>query len=249
MTKNTGLGDNFYCGGYDLSGDVNSINIASPLAVDDLTGIDKFAFERTGLARDGAMEWVAFMNAAAGQAHPVLSALPRTDVVASYFRGTTLGNPVASLVGKQINYDLSRADSGALRLQVQALANAYGLEWGKSLTAGKRTDTAATNGSSIDSAASLSFGAQAYLQVFDAQGTDVTVKIQDSADNSNWTDVSGLAFTALTGASDHTTQRIVISNTSTVRRYIRAITTTSAGFTSLTFAVAISKNEIAGVSF
>jgi hypothetical protein len=246
--KETGLGDNFYSDGYNLSGDVNSITIASPMAVDDgVTGIDKSAVERLGLHRDGAMEWVVLMNPAAGQAHPVVSALPTSDVVASYFRGTTLGNPVASLVGKQIDYNLNRADSGALRGNVQALANSFGLEWGRSLTAGRRTDSAATNGASIDTTASADFGAQAYLHVFAFTGTDVTVKIQDSADDSSFADVASLGFTQVTSAP--TSQRIAIANTATVRRYVRAVTVTTGGFTSVTFAVMINKNEIAGVSF
>lgn len=248
MTKQTGMGDNFYVGGYDLSGDVNSLSqIACPREVDDVTAITELANERVYLRRDGVIEWITYMNTAAGQAHPVLAALPRTDEAVAYFRGTTLGNPVAAMVAKQINYDGNRADNGALRFSTQAQANAYGLEWGRSLTAGKRTDTAATNGASIDTLASASFGAQAYLQVFALTGTDVTVKIQDSADNSSFTDVTGLSFTQVTAAP--TTERKATANTATIRRYLRAVTVTSGGFTSATFAVAINKNPVAGVLF
>lgn len=248
MTKQTGMGDNFYVGGYDLSGDVNSLsNISSPYEIDDVTAITQFANERVLLRRDGSMEFVTYMNIAAGQAHPVLSALPRTDVAVAYFRGTTLGNPAACMVAKQINYDGNRADSGALRFTTQAQANSYGLEWGKSLTAGKRTDTSATNGSSIDTTGALNFGAQAYLQVFSFTGTDATVKIQDSADNSSFADVTGLSFTQITAAP--TSERKATSNTATIRRYLRAVTVTTGGFSSLAFAVVINKNSVAGVTF
>lgn len=241
MGKEWGGGDNFYVDGYDLSGDINSLgNISCPMATEDNTGIDKYAVERKGLLHDGHMDWVAYFNPATGQAHPKLSALPTADVVASYFRGTILGGPVASLVGKQLNYDGNRADNGSLRMNAAADANAYGLDWGRSLTAGKRTDTTATNGSSIDTTASLAFGAQAYLHVFAVTGTSVTVKIQDSADDSSFTDVTGLTFTAATGL---TSQRLQTGRTATIRRYLRAVTTGT--FTNAVFAVMITKNKVA----
>lgn len=248
MTKTSGLGDNLYAGGYDLSGDIGSLSkIQGGNKPIEVTGIDKSAPERIGGVRDGSMSWSSFFNTALGRAHPVLSALPTADVVATYCRGTTLGNPCASLVAKQLNYDGNRTNSGDFTFAVDAEANSFGLEWGLLLTAGLRTDTAATNGTSIDTAASLSFGAQAYLQVTAFTGTDVTVKIQDSADNSSFTDVAGMAFTQVTAAPF--TQRIATSNTATIRRYLRAVTVTTGGVTSVTFAVQVTKNEIAGVSF
>jgi hypothetical protein len=248
MTKSGGLGDNFYSGGYDVSGDIGSVDkIQGGTKPIDVTAINKSAFERIGGVRDGSMSWKAFFNITAGQAHPVLSALPTADVVATYCRGTTLGSPCASLVAKQLNYDGNRAQSGEFTFSVDAEASAYGLEWGVLLTAGLRTDTAATNGTGVDTTALASFGAQAYLQVTAFTGTDVTVKIQDSADNVAFADVTGLSFTAVTAAPF--TQRLATSNTATIRRYVRAVTTTSAGVTSVTFAVHLTKNEIAGVVF
>lgn len=164
-----------------------------------------------------------------------------------YARGTTLGNPAACMTCKQLDYNPTRAAGGMLTISVSAQSNGYGLEWGRLLTAGLRTDTAATNGTSIDGGGSTAFGAQAYLQVTAFTGTDVTVTIQDSADNSSFTAVTGLAFTATTAA--HTFQRIATSNTATIRRYLRAVTSTSAGFTSATFAVVVVRNPIANQQF
>ncbi len=248
MTKTGGLGDNFYSGGYDLSGDIGSVDkIQGGQKPIEVTGINKSAFERIGGLRDGSMSWKAFFNTGIGQAHPVLSALPTADVVATYCRGTVLGNPCASLVAKQLNYDGNRSQSGDFTFSVDAQANSFGLEWGLLLTAGLRTDTAATNGTGVDTAASAAFGAQAYLQVTAFTGTDVTVKIQDSADNVTFADVTGLTFTQVTAAPF--TQRLATVNTATIRRYVRAVTVTTGGVTSVTFAVHITKNEIAGVAF
>jgi len=245
MTKQSGLGDNLYVTGYDLSGDIGSLaTVGGGPAALPVTGIDKSAFERIGGRRDGLMEFSSYFNPSSAQAHPRLGSLPTTDVALMYARGTSLGSPAACMYAKQANYDGSYADDGSFTFKVSALANTYGLEWGRLLTAGKRTDTGATNGSSIDTLASAAFGAQAYLQVFSVTGTSVTVTIEDSADDSNWTPVTGLAFTAATGI---TTQRLATANNATIRRYIRAVT--SGTFNPATFAVAIVKNEIAGQVF
>jgi hypothetical protein len=89
------------------------------------------------------------------------------------------------------------------------------------------------------------FGAQAYLQVTAFAGTSVTAAVQDSADNSSWAPVTGLTFTAVTAAP--AAQRLATANTATLRRYLRVVTTGT--FTSATFAVAIMRNPVAGVSF
>jgi hypothetical protein len=246
MTKSSGLGDNFYVGGNDVSGDINSLGkISGTLATLTVTGIDKSAHERLGGHRDGAIDFVAYFNPSG--VHPVLSALPTADVQASYRRSTVLGAPAAEIVAKQVNYDGTRQADGSYTFACALQANGYGLEWGQQLTAGLRTDTAATNGASIDTGGSLSFGAQAYLQVTAFTGTDVTVKIQDSADNSSFSDVTGLTFTQTTAAPG--TQRIATANTATIRRYLRAVTVTTGGVTSVTFAVTVVKNSVAGVTF
>lgn len=245
MSKQSGLGDNLYVDTYNLSGDVGSLGrIGGGPAALEVTGLDKSAYERLGGKRDGGMDFTAFFNDAAAAEHLALRGLPTADRIVSYFRGTTLGNPVASMVAKQINYDPSRPADGSLTFNVQAQANTYGLEWGRSLTAGRRTDGAATNGASIDTTASRDFGAQAYLHVFAFTGTSATIKIQDSADNAAWADVAGLGFTLVTGA---TSERIAIANTATVRRYVRVITT--GVFSNCEFACMVNKNESAGVAF
>jgi hypothetical protein len=249
MAKTSGLGDNLYVGGYDLSGDIQAVDTihGGPAAL-DFTDITLSAMARQGGVRDGGISATTFFNAATSRAHPVIGALPTADVGVMYCRGTTLGNGAACCVGKQIGYDPTRDDAGNLTLKTEVQSNGYGLEWGRLLTAGIRTDTAATNGSSIDTLASAAFGGQAYLQLFAFSGTDVTIKIQDSANDSTFADVTGLAFTQVTTGTRQT-QRIAIANTATLRRYVRVATITTGGVTSVSFAVVINKNSSAGVTF
>lgn len=245
MGKQSGLGDNLYVAGYDLSGDIGSLQrIAGGPAPWAVTGINKSAFERIGVKRDGGIEYSAFFNKSAGQAHPRLSALPTADQVITYCRGTSIGSPAACLVGKQINYDPTRGEDGSLTIAVQALANGFGLEWGEQLTAGLRTDTSGTNGTSFDFGAATSLGWQAYLQVTAVTGTSVTVTLEDSANNTDFAVFTGSAFAAATGPG---TERLQGAAAATVRRYVRAVS--SGTFSSATFSVVFVKNKDVAVSF
>lgn len=242
MAKQSGLGDNFYIDGYDVSGDVQALdNISCPTGTLEDTGIDKSAIERLPAHRDGAMGGSTFFNDAALAQHVALKAMSRNDVQVYYARGTTIGNPAAAMVAKQLNYDGTRADDGSLTFKFDALANAFGLDWGKQLTAGKRTDTGATNGTGVDfGTGSTAFGLQAYLQVFSFTGTSATITVQESSDNGGgdaFAAVTGGAFTTVTG---RTTERIQTARGLTVERYLRVVTTGT--FSSLVFAVMVNRN-------
>ena len=151
MTKTSGLGSHFFVGGCDLSGDTSALDqIRGGPALLDVTGIVKFAHERIGGLRDGSMQFTTFFNNGPGAEHAALSPLPTADEIGSAMIGSTLGNPVASINGKQIGYDPTRDTSGNLTEKTQIQGNGFGLEWGVALTAGPRTDTAATNGASFD---------------------------------------------------------------------------------------------------
>lgn len=248
MAKTSGLGDDYFHGGYHIGGDIRDVAVNGGPGLLDVTDITQSAHSRLGGLRDGHMALTSYHDPSAGQSHAAFSSLPRTDVIMTYLRGQAIGNPAACLNAKEISYDATRANTGELTFKVSGEGNAFGLEWGIQLTAGARTDTSAVNGTSSDTLASAAFGGQAYLQAVSFTGTDVTVTIQDSADNTSFANVTGLSFTQITGSTP-LAQRISISNSSTIRRYVRAITTTSGGFTSFTFQVTLVKNATAGQVF
>lgn len=244
MGKQSGLGAAFYIDGYDLSGDIGSLSrINNAKNVLECTGIDKSAMERLHGLGDGGMEFTSYHNDTAGQAVPVLKTMPTTDRIATYLHRLTIGASAAACIAKQIDYAPNRGADGSLTYNTTVESNGFGMEWGNTLTAGKRTDTGATNGAAVDFEASTNFGLQAYLHVFSFTGTDATVKLQMD-DNSNFTsatDVVGGGFTAVTSGPQ--AQRIQTARTYTVERYLRVVTTTSAGFSSLIFAVVVKKNN------
>ncbi len=252
MTKLSGLGQALYVGGRDVSGDIGSISsIGSSRAVQDVTGIDKYAMERLSLLADGEMSFSAFLNAATDQAHDAFKALPDADTQMMYFMSTTLGAPVGALNAKRVDYAPSRGNDGSITIAINGMSNGDAIEWSRGLTAGKRTDTGATvasSGTSIDlngiGGPTLDFGAVAYLQVFAITGTDATVDLQDSADNSSFATIASMSFAQVTAAP--ASERVESPLDGTIRRYVSVATATSAGFTSLQFAVCFMRRETAG---
>lgn len=237
MSKQSGLGDALYVSGYDLSGDITAIGtIAGGPDPRECTAIDKSGMERIGGVRSGSIVCTSWFDSANNGAHDRYSALPTTNQLVSYKRSTLLGAPSADLLALQVGYEGERSDDGDLTFEVESLSTGgYPLEWGKQLTAGKRTDGTATNGAGVDWGASSAFGIAAYLHVFAFTGTSVTVKIQESGDNGvgdPWADVAGAAFTAATGV---TFQRVQTGTGLTVERWLRAVTTGT--FTNTVFAV------------
>lgn len=241
MPKSSGLGDNLYIAGYDLSGDVGAVtSISGTTALLDSTGINKSNAERLPGLGDSGIAFNAFFNDAALAEHVALKARGAgAEQIVSYFRGTTIGNATASHTARQVSYDGNRGVDGSLVFAIQTTGSAgLGLEYGVMLTAGKRTDTGATAGTALDNGAASSAGLVAYLHVFSFTGTSVTVKIQESSDNSGdaYADVTGGSFTAATG---RTSQRIATSSGLAVERYLKV--TTAGTFSSAVFAVAVTR--------
>lgn len=239
MAKQTGLGDNFYVGAYDLSGDIGAVqNIQTSRALIDTSALTQSGYERLLGRADGQMAFTAYFNPAAGQAHPVLSAVGTASgtaagTVVSYAHGSTVGNDMASLDSKQVDYNVAVAADQSISVTATAqAANGAPVEWGLMLTSGKQTFASAGSATStIDGGGATSFGAAATLHAFSIASGTATVAVQDSADNASFTDVSGMTWTvSAAGAS-----RIATTKTATIRRYRRI--NTSGTFTNLVCAL------------
>jgi hypothetical protein len=145
MSKTSGLGDRFIVGGYDISGDINALDkISATVATLDVTDITQLAHARLTGHRDGAINVTSYMSITGTGPFvqdPPLPSLPTTDTIASYCRGTTVGNAAASISAKQVDYNPTRDNKGGLTFKTQCVGNAYGLEWGIELTPGVFTST------------------------------------------------------------------------------------------------------------
>lgn len=244
MSKESGLGNNFYLDGVDLSGDTNSLSrISKSMDLLDFTGIDKSAYERKAGQLDGAIDWKSFWNPT-GANLSLDDTFARIDRVVSFFHRPTLGVIAASIVAKQADYKPNRGADGSLLSDVKTEANAFWLDWGLACTAGKRSDTGATNGTGVDFnswGGGNAFGLQAYLQVFSFTGTSVTIKLQGSSDNAvgdPYADITGGAFTVVSSAPQ--SQRLATARNQAIERWVRVVTTGT--FSQCTFAVMVTAN-------
>lgn len=245
MAKASGLGDLLFVEGYDLSGDIGAVQgISAPSAVLDVTGINKSAHERIYGLYDGQLSFSHYFNDATGAEHDVLKAKGAgADRVASYFKGSAIGNAAFCMVAKQMNFDWTRNNDGSLQGTSQFNANGYGLDYCTQLTAGKRTDASATNGSSHNNSAASTTGLGGYCHVFSLASGSPTVKVQSSSDDGAgdaFADVSGATFGVVAAGVGY---HFVTSLTASIEQYLRVVT--SGTFSNLVFAVAVTRYPVA----
>tara|TARA_Y100000310_G_C20543844_1_gene744627 strand:- start:138 stop:884 length:747 start_codon:yes stop_codon:yes gene_type:complete len=235
MAKKSGLGQELYIHGYDLSGDVGSLDsVGSPREQLEVTAINKSARERIFGLSDGSLSFNSFFNDATGQEHAALSGLPTADRIICWNMGGTRGDASYCLTAKQVNYDGSRGTDGSLAFTVGAVANGIAPDWCQTLTSGQETHGSAGSSTSRDDSAATSAGLIAYLEIVDCDSGTPTVTIQQSSDNGSgdaWATV--LSFTAVGYASAPTAERVTVSGA--VERYLRV--TTTGTFSNLDFVV------------
>jgi len=101
-----------------------------------------------------------------------------------------------------------------------------------------------TNYASVDETdVSTAEGWVAFLHVSAFSGwTNATIKLQDSADNAAFADITGATFAVVTGA---TKERLEGAATAVVRRYVRAVCTTTGVSGSVTFQVTLARRGYA----
>ena len=241
MAKKSGIGQQFYLQGVDMSGDVGSLSsIATPRGIQVVTGIDRDAFERILTQTDGAISFSAFLNDVAGGTHLTLGALPITDVHIMYMTGETLGDPTFCMVGKQVNYDPTRAADGSLTIAVDAkLSAGEPAEWCRMLKSnGTHASATDETGHLVDSGGvQTTKGGVGYLQHFSAASGTVEYDIEDSSDSTNGIDgawANLLAFSDVATPYTPIAERVEV--TGAVEKYVRC--STNGTFTTAVLAMA-----------
>lgn len=125
MAKESGLGwttleiDDSGGVARDIKNDITNFEFAIPRAVQESTGVDKFATERILLLGDFSATYNGVFNDASNQSHDVLKTVASTSVsrtVTMVVSGQTLANECLIT-----DYNLTRADSGELTWQAPAV--------------------------------------------------------------------------------------------------------------------------------
>lgn len=154
-------------------------------------------------------------------------------VVLVFPQGDTLGNDAWGTVAIGTGFNITANLGSAVMVTGAAQCNVGAELLTSHHPLAASTDTTAS--SSVDGGASTTTGGVGYLEVTAFNGTDITVKVQDSADNVTFADL--LSFTAVTAANSK--ERKALSAGATVRRYTRD--GRSGTFTSCTYAMAFGR--------
>lgn len=114
-----------------ISNDVGDFTIATPRAVQDTTGVDKYAHERLLLLADGTVQLKGVFNAAANMSHAVLSSVPSTSVTRTVLiTPTAVSTPNLSMEMLFSSYDVARGNGGELTWSADAaLENGTAPTW------------------------------------------------------------------------------------------------------------------------
>lgn len=98
-----------------ISNDITDFNYALPRAVQDITGVDKFAFERLLLLADYSIQMNGVFNNAANQSHDVFRTISSTSVNRAVILALTVGAVTSTLTNNCVltDYQLKRAAGGA----------------------------------------------------------------------------------------------------------------------------------------
>jgi hypothetical protein len=103
----------------DISNDVTDWTLATPVNLQDITGIDKSAHERLALLRDMTVSLKGIFNSAAAFSHIVFSTVTTTAVARSTAIAPTSnhGTPLLTCNVLYSTYNITRAADGALTWQ------------------------------------------------------------------------------------------------------------------------------------
>ena len=223
-------------GAFDLTSYFNSFSfsketnaISTTMFGDDnesyISGIDTASLDLTGLFDGGTDANDEELTNAFG----VTTSTP----LSIFQNGTTAGQPCVLLDSKIQNYTIDSSVSEAVGIS----SNFTGNDFGRGLSLYALTNTSATaNTTAVDFGSSTTFGGQAFLHCTAHSSANIAVKLQSSADNASFADVTAGGFTAITGT---TSERI--APTGTINRYVRLVITVTSG--SATFQVSFSPNK------
>jgi len=116
-----------------ITNDVTNYQFTTPRAVQDTTGVDKYANERILLLADYTVTLNGVFNTASNMSHAVFSTIPSTSVIRSVEIdpiGTTSGYPKLVVNTLLTDYQITRANTGELTWQVPgSLADGNAPAW------------------------------------------------------------------------------------------------------------------------
>jgi hypothetical protein len=216
-----------YVNGYDLTSYFKGVKAEGNLDPAESSALGDSSKKFIAGLQGGQISGDGMHDETAGAITPVLTAAISTeDSEVTYFQnGDTIGTQGHGIQGEETSLKLDSPVDDVVACAFEAQSD-KGLERVVSLRAAATTQTAGTtNSAGVDNSVGSSAGASGYLHVFAYGGAGtVAVKVQDSTDDSTYTDL--LTFTNVT--ANGVSERQYVAGT--VKRYLRAqIIKTGAG--------------------
>lgn len=227
-----GKGGAVIWGATDLSAYLNNVDAAATADTAEVTCFGSSSKSYVAGTRDATLSLSGFFDGGVGAVDEVLSAaLAGTAAVTIAPAGAgAIGNRAQLANVIHTGYTVTAPVGDAVSISAEAQVSG-GLAGGIIL-ADLTARTATGNTTANDNAASSVGGAVAHLHCTAFTGTNITIKVQHSADNSTWVDLITFAQLTATGSERK-------SATGTINRYLRV--NIAGTFTTATFAVAIAR--------
>lgn len=248
MAIRGGLGQAFFFGGYDVSGDVGSIDTMSqPRTFMEIPAVNIVGTRRLGLLSSAQLGYSFWFNDATDAMHEAIKTAPTGDEHAMLAFNATpstsvqIGDIAICVRGKRTNTGFSRSADGSFSGTVNIDGSGEGaMMVGHMLTTGNQLFASAADNASYDqwdtaTAESLLFGIEICHQFFDAPDSgSPTAIIEDSSDDSAWATLLSLGVISARATGRNTV-------TGNVDRYIRLSVTGT--FTNQRIAIAVLRHN------
>lgn len=228
----------------EISFFINGFNIADAITEFSFEGdaeeVDATAVATAGGFRSyergfkaGTLETTGIFDADASTAdkiHDILSAAwtAGTNNAVTASRGAiSVGSEAIMMDGPQLSYEMPHPVGELIMSNATFRADDH-LDFGVFLM-NDQLDAGTNNGTSHDGSAATTNGGFMQVHLVNDDATDVDVKLQDSANDSDWADVTGAVVSNLSATNEAGSVAI----TGTIRQYVRAVATVTGGDTIL----------------
>lgn len=209
---------NVFVNEYDFSTYFNDVSASSMVETAEVSAFGSSAKEYIVGLTDGTVSLSGMFDGTATGTDVVFSAVlgstTKQNVIVAP-SGHSNGASAIMLEADDTSYEVSGAVADVVQTSAE-FQSSDGVEHGKILSSGSAI-SATGNGTSVDNAASSANGGVGFVSVpTNTRNGNITVKVQQSADNSTFTDL--ITFTVVSSTTK-TFQRVEV--TGTVARYLR----------------------------
>ena len=231
---------NVFVNEYDFSTYFNDVSASSMVETAEVSAFGSSAKEYIVGLTDGTVSLSGMFDGTATGTDVVFSAVlgstTKQNVIVAP-SGHSNGANAIVLEADDTSYEVSGAVADVVQTSAE-FQSSDGVEHGKILSSGSAI-SATGNGTSVDNAASSANGGVGFVSVpTNTRNGNITVKVQQSADNSTFTDL--ITFTVVSSTTK-TFERVEV--TGTVARYLRVNYTVAGSTGSATPVVAFARRN------